>query len=50
MATKKQIEILAKLKEKLSYRLNNISTDEITPTNEYIWVGGQNGLIGNLYY
>ena len=47
MATEKQIEILTKLKEKLSYRLNNISTKEVNPKNGYIWVGGQNGLIGN---
>ena len=47
MATKKQIEILTKLKEKLSYRLNNISSKEVNPENGYIWVAGQNGLIGN---
>ena len=47
MATKKQIEILTNLKEKLSYRLNNISTKEVNPKNGYVWVGGQNGLIGN---
>ena len=48
MATEKQIEILTKLKEKLSYRLNNVRPEEINPENEYIWVGGQNGLVGNL--
>lgn len=47
MATKKQIEIFKKLKEKLSYRLNNVRPKEVNPKNGYIWVGGQNGLIGN---
>ena len=48
MATEKQIEILTKLKEVLSYRLNNVSSKEVNPKNGYIWVGGQNGLIGNI--
>ena len=43
MATKEQI--LTKLKEKLSYRL---SPEEVKPKKGYIWVGGQNGLIGNI--
>ena len=47
MATEKQIEILTKLKEVLSYRLNNVRPKEVKPENGYIWVGGQNGLIGN---
>ena len=47
MPTKEQIEILTKLKEKLSYRLNNIIKKEVEPEKGYIWVGGQNGLIGN---
>lgn len=41
-------EILTELKKKLSYRLNNVRPDAINPENEYIWVGGQNGLVGNL--
>ena len=46
MATKEQI--LTKLKEKLSYRLNNVIKKEVEPEKGYIWVGGQNGLIGNI--
>ena len=48
MPTKRQIEILTKLKEKLSYRLNNVIKKEVEPKNGYFWVGGQNGLIGNI--
>ena len=49
MPTKKQIEILTKLKERLKndLRVKNENNNHEDPEGEYIWAGGPCGLIGN---